>query len=67
MPRRAHTSTPPKPASDILANAINSAAKVGGTDVGVSGARTAAGGESGGMARDLERWLRQANPYFRYY
>src|SRR3984885_5388708 len=49
MPRRAHTRTPPKPASDILANATNSAAKVGGDDVRRSGAGTAAGGESGGI------------------
>ena len=50
MPRRAQTSTPPKPASDILANATNSAIRLGGGDVGISGAVTAADGESGGMA-----------------
>ena len=50
MPRRAQTSTPPKPASDILANATNSAIRPGGADVGSSGAGTAAGGESGGIA-----------------
>jgi hypothetical protein len=33
MPRRAQTSTPPKPASDILANATNSASRPGGADV----------------------------------
>src|SRR5450755_1079058 len=52
MPRRAQTSTPPKPANDILANATNSAIRPGGVDEansGISGAGTAAGGESGGM------------------
>src|ERR1700744_5511046 len=49
MPRRAHTSTPPKPASDILANAKNSAVRLGGGDVVISAAMTAAGGESGVM------------------
>src|SRR6266436_9850585 len=63
MPRRAQTRTPPKPASDILANAMNSALKPGGVDAGRSGAGTAAGGESGGMTRDLERRPRKANPY----
>src|SRR5713101_10072740 len=51
MPRRAQTSTPPKPASDILANATNSSSRLGGVgvgDVGISGAGTAAGDESGG-------------------
>src|ERR1700738_4918146 len=50
MPRRAQTSTPPKPASDILANATNSATRPGGVDganSGISGAGTATGGESG--------------------
>ena len=51
MARRANTSTPPKPASDILANARNSAIRPGGVDVGETGAGTAAGGESGGMVR----------------
>src|SRR5437764_12168649 len=49
MPRRAQTSTPPKPASDILAKAMNSAIRLGGTDVGSSGPMIAAGGESGDM------------------
>src|SRR6202051_760981 len=66
MPRRAQTSTPPKPASDILANATNSAIRLGGADVGISAAATAAGGESGGMLKDLERRPRKANPYFAY-
>src|SRR4051794_41877204 len=47
MPRRAQTSTPPKPASDILANARNSSSSpgwIGGTIVGSSGAGTAGGG-----------------------
>src|SRR5712691_2819818 len=69
MPRRAQTSTPPKPASDILANATNSAIRPGGVDVadsGISGAGTATGGESGGHGRDLERRLRKANRYSSY-
>src|SRR6185437_16805306 len=53
MPRRANTRTPPKPASDILANATNNANRPGGGDVGLAGAEpetgTAAGDESGGM------------------
>ena len=52
MPHRAQTSTPPKPASDILAKATNSAIRPGGVEVadsGISGAGTATGGESGGM------------------
>src|ERR1700730_3691070 len=52
MPRRAQTRTPPKPASDIFAKAINSSISPGGlgeVDAGVSGARMAAGGESGDM------------------
>src|SRR5260370_16861979 len=61
MLRRAHTITPPNPASDILANATNSAIRPGGGDVGNSGAVTAAGGESGGMMQDLERRLGKAN------
>src|SRR5215212_3716204 len=63
MPRRAQTSTPPKPASDILANARNSSSSpggIGGTMVGSSGAGTAAGGDSEAgdfkdMAQNLER------------
>src|ERR1700716_1859829 len=57
MPRRAQTSTPPKPASDILANATNSSARpgwLGGLKIGISGAGTAAGGESGDMESDLK-------------
>jgi hypothetical protein len=53
MLRRAHTSTPPKPASDILANATNNSTSPGGTgadEVGSSGAGSGAGGESEGMA-----------------
>src|SRR5213082_342074 len=61
MPRRAQTSKPPKPASDILANAMNSAIRLGGTDVGSSGATIVAGGESGDMDRDLERCPCHAN------
>jgi len=48
MPRRAQTRTPPKPASDILANATNSSSRpggVGGWDRGRS-AGTTAGEES---------------------
>src|SRR5947207_5308651 len=58
MPRLAQTSTPPKPASDILANATNSSSRpggFGGWDGGISGAGAAAGGESDGMAENLER------------
>src|SRR6267378_8205939 len=62
MPRRAQTSTPPKPASDILANATNSAIRPGGVEAGISGAGMAAGGESGSMTRDLERRPSKANP-----
>src|ERR1700751_2557408 len=49
MPRRAKASTPPKPASDIFANARNSVITPGGgvvADVGGSGAIAAAGGDS---------------------
>src|SRR5580698_6209748 len=49
MPRRANGSTPPNPATDILANATNSAPTLGAADDGISGAGTAAGGESGGI------------------
>src|SRR5258705_3802543 len=69
MPRRAQTSTPPKPASDILANATNSAIRPGGVDVadsGISGAGTATGGRIRGHGRDLERRLRKANRYSSY-
>src|SRR5581483_950074 len=48
MSRRAHTSTPPKPASDILAKATKSVMRLGG-DLEISGAVTAADDESGGM------------------
>jgi hypothetical protein len=51
MPRRAQTRTPPNPASDILANATNSANRPGGVDIGSAGAATAAGGESEGMGQ----------------
>src|ERR1700760_1074667 len=50
MLRRAHTKTPPKPASDILAKATNSATKPGGGDIEGAGARVATEGESEGMA-----------------
>src|ERR1700742_4591863 len=50
MPRLAQTSTPPKPASDILAKAMKSVTREGG-DWEISGAATAAGGESGGMGK----------------
>ena len=50
MPRRAKGSTPPKPATDILANAKKSALTLGRADEGISDAGTAAGGESGGMS-----------------
>src|SRR6516164_10656348 len=65
MPRLAQTKTPPKPTSDILANATNNAIRVGGlaVDVERSGAGMAAGGESGGMARNLEGVPRRANQY----
>ena len=46
----------------MLANATNNAVRLGGADVGISGAGTAAGGESGGMVWDLERRLGIANP-----
>src|SRR4051794_23127819 len=51
-PRRGQASTPPKPASDILANATNSSARpgwLGGLKAGISGAGTAAGGKSEGI------------------
>src|SRR5487761_2173789 len=67
MPRRAQTSTPPKPASDILANAANRAIRLGGADNGGVGAGTAAGGESGGMFENLERPPRQRQPVFRVF
>src|SRR5664279_6643165 len=62
MPRRAKASTPPKPDSDILANAANSANRPGGAGIGRSGTAMAAGGESGGMDQDLERAPRQGQP-----
>src|SRR5580693_1704708 len=43
MPRRAHTRTPPKPASDIFAKAIKSVSKSGGDDAKGDGAVAAAG------------------------
>src|ERR1700742_4789415 len=58
MARRANTSTPPNPASDILAKAINSAIRLGGGVAKLSGAATAAGEESGGMGHGVERWQR---------
>src|SRR5882724_578278 len=61
MLRRAQPSTPPKPASDILAKARNSSIRVGwtgGLGTERSGAGPAAGGESGGMAENLERPFR---------
>src|SRR6266702_1604594 len=57
MPRRAQTSTPPKPASDILANATNNSIRpgwFGGAKAGRSGDGTAAGGESEAMTQNLE-------------
>src|ERR1700744_2544667 len=66
MPRRAQTNTPPKPASDIFANAMKSAVRLGGAETGISGAGTATGDESAGMGSDLERCLGKANPYFAY-
>src|SRR5215210_4803317 len=62
MLRRAQTSTPPKPASDILANAMNNAIRLGGADVGSSGTLVVAGGESGDMSQDLEREKVQDQP-----
>src|SRR6516162_1232839 len=65
MPRRAQTKTPPKPASDILANATNNAIRVGGlaVDIERSGAGMAAGGESGDMVKNLEWAHLRANQY----
>src|SRR6476619_5244990 len=63
MPRRAQTRTPPKPASDILAKATNSANRPGGFEVERTGAATAAGDESGDMRRDLERGCDKANAF----
>src|SRR5579872_4912815 len=55
MPRRAHTSTPPKPASDIFANATNSLSRLGGleTEVEWSDAAAAAGDKSEGKSEDM--------------
>src|SRR5580692_9477937 len=67
MPRRAQTNTPPKPASDILANATNSAIRLGGDDVSVvlgSATGTVAGGESGSMAENLEHDPEKWKPVF---
>src|SRR5690242_2133176 len=61
MPRRAQTKTPPKPASDILANAKNSSARPGGGGgfgAEGSGSGAVAGWESGDMAASLERPFR---------
>src|SRR5260370_9000201 len=66
MPRRAQTSTPPKPASDILANATNSAIRPGGVDVadsGISGAGTATGANPGAWSR-LRTAAPQGQPEF---
>src|ERR1700722_17378993 len=57
MARRANTSTPPKPASDIFANATNSSNRLGGVDVRLSGAGPETGPETGpgtGTATDDE-------------
>jgi hypothetical protein len=48
MPRRAHTSTPPNPASDIWANATNSSSSEGAVIV-VGDAAMGAEGETGGI------------------
>src|SRR5712691_1156552 len=66
MARRAQTSTPPKPASDILANATNSAIRPGGVDVadsGISGAGTATGANPGAWSR-LRTAAPQGQPVF---
>src|SRR6516162_5453904 len=65
MPRRAQTKTPPKPASDILANATNNAIRVGGlaVDFESSGAGMAAGGESGDMVKNFRMYAPQGNQY----
>jgi hypothetical protein len=54
MPHRANASTPPNPASDIFANAKNSARTLGRGGLAgaeIVGAGAAAGGESGGMGK----------------
>ena len=58
MPRRAQTSTPPKPASDILANAMNSSSRpgwVGGVDGGRIRRRDGGRREIRGHGQNLER------------
>src|SRR3954447_5522377 len=50
MARRAKTSTPPKPESEILANARNNCSRSGGATGLLVSTGTAAGGESGGMS-----------------
>src|SRR5215475_10193890 len=65
MARRAHTRTPPKPASDILANAKNSSARPGGWGgLGPerSGSGTVAGWESGGMVKSRTAFPRRQSP-----
>src|SRR5712664_4205319 len=66
MPRRAQTSTPPKTASDILANATNSAIRLGGVDVGdsgIAGAGTATGANPRARSR-LRTAAPQGQPVF---
>src|SRR3954471_8586279 len=65
MPRRAQTSTPPKPAVDILANATNSSSRpgwIGGVAGEISGLGVAAGGDSKTMGQNLEQRRGRGQP-----
>ena len=64
MPRRANTSTPPKPASDILANATNSAIRPGGGRCRDFRRRNGGRRRIRGHGRDLERRPAQGQPIF---
>jgi hypothetical protein len=53
MARRANGSTPPKPASDIFANAKNSAIRLGGTSSVVAGAKSGSEAAAGVESEDI--------------
>jgi hypothetical protein len=62
MPRRAQTSTPPKPSSDILANAANGSASPGG-DLVTEGEISGRGdGSRRRILRTLSRFKAVAKP-----
>src|SRR5215475_2716088 len=62
MPRRAKASTPPKPASDILANARNSVMRPGAGVVLVDKGRSGAAGADEGISEDIGRFRTPERP-----